>query len=128
MARGRLQCVGSSLHLKQKFGSGYRLTIGAVPGKVEEVQKFVESNIKGSKIQGAVIGGYMNYLVPRNMTSELVPFFRKLESQKDSLGIMDLQLGLTTLEEVFLSIAESAELKSIQVQECLCSSYLPRTE
>lgn len=116
MARGRLQCVGSSLHLKQKFGSGYRLTIGAVPGKTEGVQKFIESNIKGSKIQGSVIGGYMNYLVPREATAELVPFFRKLEAQKDDLGIMDLQLGLTTLEEVFLSIAESAELKAIAVR------------
>lgn len=27
MARGRLCCLGSGLHLKQKFGSGYRLSI-----------------------------------------------------------------------------------------------------
>ena len=33
MARGRLCCLGSGLHLKQKFGSGYRLTI-----QVQQVQ------------------------------------------------------------------------------------------
>ena len=33
MARGRLCCLGSGLHLKQKFGSGYRLSI-----QVQQVQ------------------------------------------------------------------------------------------
>lgn len=28
MAKGRLQCLGSSLRLKQKFGAGYRVTVG----------------------------------------------------------------------------------------------------
>lgn len=28
MGKGRLQCLGSSLRLKQKFGAGYRVTIG----------------------------------------------------------------------------------------------------
>ena len=27
MARGQLRCLGSGLHLKQRFGSGYRLSI-----------------------------------------------------------------------------------------------------
>ena len=27
MARGQLCCLGSGLHLKQKYGSGYRLTV-----------------------------------------------------------------------------------------------------
>jgi len=27
MARGQLCCLGSGLHLKQKFGSGYRLSV-----------------------------------------------------------------------------------------------------
>lgn len=27
MARGQLQCLGSAIHLKQKFGSGYWLSI-----------------------------------------------------------------------------------------------------
>lgn len=115
MAKGRLQCVGSSLHLKQTFGSGYRVTLGVVPEKLEDVQKFVESNIKGATIQGQIIGGYINYVIPRDSTQELVPFFRKLEARKEELGIIDLQLGLTTLEEVFLSIAENAELNAISV-------------
>lgn len=103
------------MHLKQTFGSGYRLTIGVANGRTEAAHKFIETSIQGATIQGAVIGGYMNYLVPRKYTSELVPFFRKLEENKEELGILDLQLGLTTLEEVFLSIAENAELKAIAV-------------
>ena len=30
MARGRLRCIGSSLHLKSRFGSGYQVTIRVV--------------------------------------------------------------------------------------------------
>jgi hypothetical protein len=65
-------------------------------------------------MSGDIVGGYINFIVPRSSTSELVPFFRKLEFAKQSLGIKDLQLSLTTLEEVFLNIAEHSELKSIQ--------------
>lgn len=28
MGKGRLQCIGNSLHLKQKFGDGYQIVVG----------------------------------------------------------------------------------------------------
>lgn len=34
MARGRLRCLGSSLRLKSRFGSGYNVSVG-VRGKAE---------------------------------------------------------------------------------------------
>lgn len=39
-------------------------------------------------------------------------FFAELEDRKAEFGIADIQLGLTTLEEVFLNIAKKAELES----------------
>ena len=27
MARGRLRCIGSSIHLKHRFGSGYKVSL-----------------------------------------------------------------------------------------------------
>jgi hypothetical protein len=47
MAQGRLQCVGSSLHLKQKFGAGYRITVGTNEKKVDEVVQFFKENLPG---------------------------------------------------------------------------------
>lgn len=39
-------------------------------------------------------------------------FFKLLEERKAELGVSDLQLGLTTLEEVFLTISRQADLES----------------
>lgn len=39
-------------------------------------------------------------------------FFKLLEDRKAELGISDLQLGLTTLEEVFLTISRQADLEN----------------
>lgn len=86
MARGKLQCVGTSLHLKQKFGSGYRITIGTSENKVESTQAFVSKYVPGAALSGAAIGGYMTFVVPRDSTSYLVPFFKKLEKRKEKLG------------------------------------------
>lgn len=38
-------------------------------------------------------------------------FFGELQDRKTEFGIADIQLGLTTLEEVFLNIAKKAELE-----------------
>lgn len=124
MARGRLQCVGTSLHvtskkniyhsifkkekklnhysffkkLKQKFGAGYRITFGTKEELVPEVEKFVKENLQGAELTSVPISGYMNFAVPRETTKDLVPFFRKLEEENNRLGIHDVQLSLTTLE------------------------------
>jgi hypothetical protein len=39
-------------------------------------------------------------------------FFKLLEERKAELGVSDLQLGLTTLEEVFLTISRQADLEN----------------
>jgi len=39
-------------------------------------------------------------------------FFAELQDREKELGISDIQLGLTTLEEVFLNIAKQAEIES----------------
>lgn len=39
-------------------------------------------------------------------------FFAELQDREREFGISDIQLGLTTLEEVFLNIARQAELET----------------
>ena len=46
MAYGRLQCVGTQLHLKNKYGSGYKLTIVLKSdADVNEADSFVKTVI-----------------------------------------------------------------------------------
>ena len=39
-------------------------------------------------------------------------FFKELQDRQGEFGISDIQLGRTTLDEVFLNIAKQAELES----------------
>ena len=39
-------------------------------------------------------------------------FFGELQDRETEFGIADIQMGLTTLEEVFLNIAKKAELET----------------
>lgn len=51
-------------------------------------------------------------------------FFDELEERKGELGISDIQLSLTTLEEVFLNIAKQAELESAAADGTMVSLTL----
>ncbi len=88
MGNGRLQCVGTSLRLKQRFGAGYRVTVGTTEEKVETVQQFFSDNLACATMQGVAIGGYMSYNVPRENTKELIPFFKKMERETKALSIL----------------------------------------
>ncbi|KAJ8493630.1 hypothetical protein OPV22_015351 [Ensete ventricosum] len=48
----------------------------------------------------------------------------KLQDREEEFGILDIQLGLTTLEEVFLNIAKLAELESSSTEENLVTLNL----
>lgn len=51
-------------------------------------------------------------------------FFAELQDREEEFGISDIQLGLTTLEEVFLNIAKQAELESSSMEENLVTLNL----
>lgn len=46
-------------------------------------------------------------------------FFEELQNRESEFGISDIQLGLATLEEVFLNIARRAELESATAEGTL---------
>lgn len=60
MSKGRLQCVGSSLRLKQRFGAGYRITIGAKNDieVLENIKLFFENNLPSLKFTAIILINY----------------------------------------------------------------------
>ena len=49
---------------------------------------------------------YVQFLVPHSLESCLAAFLAKLEASSGQLGVVDVQMSLTSLEEVFLTIAK----------------------
>ncbi|XP_075213435.1 phospholipid-transporting ATPase ABCA1-like isoform X2 [Lycorma delicatula] len=118
VANGQLQCCGSSLFLKNRFGSGYYLTIdmNRNGGSLStESQDFHEVH---NHIQGIVpsaqfleqIGTELVYILPqRDKIEEFRYLFVSLDKNKTSLNIASYGISDTSLEEIFLRVAERAD-------------------
>ena len=117
MARGKVRALGSSIRLKQKFGSGYQLSLSFVKSKFDTLETFLheEFNIKSPD---EIKGSYAVYSLPKALEDDLAHSLKKLEGNKDRLGITDIQIHMTSLEEVFLNIAKKAEIEASKAGEC----------
>ena len=122
MAKGSLRCLGNSVHLKSKFGKGYRLalTLGANADR-DHVKQLIETVLGDGMYDcshGENGGGGQECLtcfLRTSLDAELVShLFVQLEDRKAALGIEDIQLGMSSMEDVFIEIirqAEAAEAK-----------------
>jgi len=115
MARGKLRALGSSFRLKQRFGSGYQISvavIGGAGGKTATLVSQLFAEELGVSAPMDSKGQYIVFQVPKSKESELPGFLRRLETRGSELGVGDIQMSLTSLEEVFLNIAKKAELEA----------------
>eukprot|EP00798_Chlamydomonas_sp_ICE-L_P014424 gene14424-20430_t len=124
MARGRLRCVGTSIRLKQRFGEGYDVAVSVVPPdmnasasnldhlaqRIVDIKAYFKENLDLAPNNENRM--YISYLVPRERESDLITFLAGLEKEKTRLGVTDVQLKLTCLEEVFIKIARQAEMEA----------------
>eukprot|EP00878_Enallax_costatus_P034374 GHUV01038107.1.p1 GENE.GHUV01038107.1~~GHUV01038107.1.p1 ORF type:complete len:316 (+),score=86.66 GHUV01038107.1:990-1937(+) len=76
----------------------------------------------------------IRYAVPRRQQSQLIELLQVIEkgaagetAEAEVSGIADVQLSLTSLEEVFLTIAKQAELEAASVTGATVSVQLPDT-
>ncbi|GJQ09738.1 hypothetical protein GpartN1_g1529.t1 [Galdieria partita] len=119
MSKGRLRCLGTPLHLKNKFGTGYRLIILCKEATI--VRKFVTRNIpeteetEMNKTPSNLF--VLTFVLPRGISQKLAEFFSSLERQKESLEISDYSISMSSLEEVFLKVASQENSESSQVTE-----------
>jgi ABC-type multidrug transport system ATPase subunit len=109
MKKGRFICLGTGLHLKNKFGTGYRVVVVMEGGK--PIQAIIDRFCQ--QLDGTVVMESDNltvkFNIPRSCINQLPSFFEQLENDRDRLGVADIQLSLTTLEEVFLSVGAIGE-------------------
>ncbi|KAG7396498.1 hypothetical protein PHYBOEH_002205 [Phytophthora boehmeriae] len=111
MAEGKLQCVGSSLFLKNRFGVGYRLCLMRQNGTHSQaiitlVQQYVPQAIVASDI-----GTELTFQLPFQASDGFPALFRDLEIRQYELNILSFAISVTTLEEIFLKVAESGSGK-----------------
>ncbi|EPY33049.1 ATP-binding cassette protein subfamily A, member 9, partial [Strigomonas culicis] len=107
MSKGRMQCSGTNMFLKSKLGIGFVLTMSVVAHVdrrpiADVVTRFVpQAESLGS---GA---GEVAYRLPLSAKSTFPQLLTTIEDSERALGINAYSLSATTLEEIFLQIAEA---------------------
>jgi energy-coupling factor transporter ATP-binding protein EcfA2 len=113
MSGGRLSCIGSSLHLKNKFGGGFRLSVVCNdPLKADKAQAMICDEAHG--VNASFVSKTQDVLLFKLGTHDsalLSPFFEKIENARSELGISDVSIGNATLNDVFINLSV-AEAKS----------------
>jgi ABC-type multidrug transport system ATPase subunit len=119
MSAGKLRCAGSSLFLKNRFGVGYHLALSKASdaaavqssATVAAVQRFVPS----AELQTDV-AGEITMLLPLDQVASFPALLDHIEANLGPLGLSSFAMSVSTLEEVFLKIAEldhAAEAKRL---------------
>ncbi|PNY10478.1 ABC transporter A family member 2-like protein [Trifolium pratense] len=141
MAKGRLRCIGTSIRLKSRFGTGFIANISfhgnnnehspansdAISARHREaVKEFFKHRL--DVVPKEENNNFLTYVIPHEREALLTNFFEELQDREEEFGISDIQLGLTTLEEVFLNIARQAELESATAEGSLVTLTLTSGE
>jgi len=119
MAEGSLQCLGSQLHLKHRFGSGYQLKLNLEPqaeGSKEDMMKSIDAFVATLSSNPPLLTSSVSdrsraYSLDRQSTS-ISNVFAAMERRPPQLGIREWGITMTTLDEVFLRIVEAAEQRA----------------
>nr|KAF6439590.1 hypothetical protein HJG63_000034 [Rousettus aegyptiacus] len=102
MAKGELQCCGSSLFLKQKYGAGYHMTLVKEPHcNPESISQLVHHHVPNATLESSA-GAELSFILPKESTHRFESLFAKLEKKQKELGIASFGASVTTMEEVFL--------------------------
>jgi ATP-binding cassette subfamily A (ABC1) protein 3 len=120
MAEGRLRCVGSSLFLKKQYGVGYTFTIVKDTKKMSQLI-LKDQNEINEKIKNCIlkytnhseilsdVGAEISFRLPFESSKTFIDMFKELEMNKAEYCFTQYGISVTTLEEVFLKVAESSD-------------------
>ncbi|KAI8591602.1 hypothetical protein BDZ88DRAFT_449921 [Geranomyces variabilis] len=122
MTAGRLRCVGSTQHLRERFGHGYLINVrvkdwsgnansalsSRAPEQLGKVLDFLRETYTGAYVteQHAL---HARVLVPRESVTALSQIFAQLEHHRDEFSIQEYTVSHVSLEEVFLAFARASE-------------------
>ncbi|CAG9567181.1 putative ATP-binding cassette subfamily A,member 1 [Leishmania major strain Friedlin] len=132
MVDGRLRCIGSKVHLRQKYGSGFEMTIRVQPPTTVDVSSstaadarqrkraaeaaleaikarlivFVASSFPSSQVS-EVRGKRLVFTLPKN--TNLPSVFECLQANRDALCISDYTVSQTSIEQIFMRVSGEVE-------------------
>lgn len=114
MVNGKMECIGATQHLKNKFSSGYLLEVKLKMEDVsddeqgrllDELESFVMSLFPNA-IRLEKFGTHAQYKIPKSDVPSLANVFASLEEGKQHHGMEEYSFSQSTLEQVFIEFAK----------------------
>jgi len=102
MATGRVRAFGTSVHLKGKFGAGYRISLVCNSTDSAAVQAAMRVLIPTAILEDESAGA-LAFQIPSEDTGSLADLVRRLED-KEIQGVREWGISQSTLEDVFLKV------------------------
>lgn len=124
MVNGEFKCLGSTQHLKTKFGQGYTLVARLAPpgdGSQPDIQpfcQFIEQTFPSSVLKDTYQGLVYYHIQDRNI--KWSHLFGTLQRSRTQYNIEDYLISQTTLEQVFINFAR-AQIPPVEVEQGACS-------
>ena len=123
MVNGQIMCIGSSQHLKTKYGDGYTLDFKLEddPKLMQEMQDMLRKEVGEFETRESH-GCHAIVVLPK--TRALSELFRLMEKNREKMKIIDYTLSQCTLDQVFLQFAKGQreETPGMTAEELLKSA------
>ena len=119
MSEGQLAALGSPVHLKRRFGNGYRMQLVVPEGSCAVIRDKVGALLPAAKLVDESAGNLI-YTVQLGVDSaqgasmaaatELFAYVEEVQrGEHPGIGLTDWGVSHTTLEDVFLKLAKADE-------------------
>uniref|UniRef100_A0A8C7A8Y8 ABC transporter domain-containing protein n=1 Tax=Neovison vison TaxID=452646 RepID=A0A8C7A8Y8_NEOVI len=105
VVNGRFRCLGSTQHLKNRFGAGHILTLRVPAARSESALALVATAFPGAELREAH-GSRLRFQLPPGGRCALSRVFGELAARGAEHGVEDFSVSQTTLEEVFLNFSK----------------------
>ena len=105
MVNGTFKCHGSIQHLKNKFGSGYTLTVRSMGEDSQKLAQFLKDTVLDAELKDSQLNQIQFHLPLK--TTKLPHIFNLMEvaRTKPELQLEDYSISQMTLDEVFIHFA-----------------------
>ncbi|TPX64598.1 hypothetical protein SpCBS45565_g05755 [Spizellomyces sp. 'palustris'] len=108
MAHGRLRALGTSIALKTKYGTGYRISIICDPANSAIAKQTVSSMVPNAILEDDSAGALMYQFPTSRNGGEMLPRFIRFLESGEAEWVKAWGISQTTLEEVFLKLIRDA--------------------
>lgn len=107
MREGQLVTCGSSLFLKNRYGAGYNISIAKNNSMVSSapIINFIKETIPSASVLSN-ISTEITLQLPKDDKTNFRKLFDGLDTQKNQLQIQSYGISITTLDDVFLKLAD----------------------